>query len=238
MSVPALGREARLGVIAACTIGLVATVALARDGENDLSWAILHDSNSLAGSGSETDWEAIGRLQKKGVHDVLYARIDRQRYLISDPAVIRKVEELMAPQAPLEREQERLSLEQDRNADAQSALGDRESVLDDRADEITERTERMVEDEVRRAAETPDRARQEELRKKRAALREERRKIEIEREEIQDQMAALEAADRDLNRRMQELDRRQEALEQQIEDAVRGLLRDAVARGLASPLPR
>jgi hypothetical protein len=82
-----------------------------------------------------------------------------------------------------------------------------------------------------------DKAR-EDLRRRRTALRVELDRIGDQLDELGTKMDALEAEEAKLDDRQEAVDREHERLYKIAEDQVRVLLKDAVARGITTPLPR
>ena len=224
-------------VIMACTAGLAATwtVANGTDSGDDLAWAIFFPGGSTTMSGGSQDWKAIGKLKQSGAHDLMYARLGHDRYTIADPAVIKKVTQTLAPADEIDRQQDVIERQQDKLEASRDGLDERHSALEDRSDEIADQSERLAEAAVTASA-TGERARHDDLKRQLAALRAERLKLADQLDELNAKIDVLEAEQAKLERQHEALDGEHERLYKVAEQDIRQVLRDAVARGLATPL--
>jgi beta-lactamase regulating signal transducer with metallopeptidase domain len=201
---------------------------------------VLLDGDTVIVDGSDADLAQARRLAKTQ-GPVLWLRQEGKSYVVHDPAVIRQAKAIYAQSAQLAQAQGELAGKQGELAGQQAGLAARESALASRqADTAARRAAIQMQQQVLQAARTsPDNSSQE------ANLLGELRGIDAEQAQIQRQSSEIDQAAAKLSKQEAELSQRELAMskQQQLDSQLMNkrldeVLREAIAKGLAQPLPR
>lgn len=232
---------------------------------HDESFALVSGTeHNLSASGDVSDWADIRQLRRSIDGEFLWFRADGKSWVVQDPKVLAQVHAAYAPMERLGRQMEGYGKEMDRHGKAMDALGKdmSRSAADIRPDQarlhdLQSRMNdlgRQMGDLGRQIAQAQDDGERQRLQTRMNRLSAQMNTLGTQMSEAAD-AAAQRAASRkmdEIGRRMDEagkpmdaLGKQMDALGKQMEregeranTAVRALIRDAMARGLARPAPQ
>ena len=183
------------------------------DGDDRLSFAyglVDPEHDQISGTTGSDDWRSLERLREHETGMVLWFRIDGRSYLVRDPAILARADEIMTPMRDIGGQQGRLGGRMGRMAGDIARL---ESQLDDH-----------------------DGAGREELDRQRAEFGRQQEAIEREMSELSRQQDVLGRQQAELGRQQEALGRQQEKLAREANSQMRRLVDDALARQRATLL--
>ena len=194
--------------------------------------SVLFDGTDTNMYGSSDDLRQA-RQARRGNETLWWIRRDGKRYVVRDAATIQQLKAAYAPVAALGRQQGELGERQGQLGERQGRLGERQGAIAQRQADVAMAQARDASEQARRAA-GGDQA------VPRSAARHDAAHADMAR-----QMAALGEQQAALAEQQQVLARQQEALAQrgQVANAtlqrdVERIIREAIAKGVAHPLPQ
>jgi flagellin-like hook-associated protein FlgL len=189
---------------------------------------VADDGRSSSGSGDMEDYREIQRLRGRYGDEFLYLRRGTSRYVISDPALIAQVHDLMAPQELLGRRQALLGEEQSALGARQARLGGRQAELGAQQAALGAEQRRLAAELSRRAARGLD---TDDLERRVNAISDEQNALGARQNELGEQQNRLGEQQSGLGERQAALGREQARLGEQIAGELSKLLDQALASG-------
>ncbi len=205
------------------------------DGSDDIAYVIAtrDDGLSTSGSGDETDFRAARRLRDENGEDLLYVRLEDDRYVIRDRGLIAEAKRLLEPVQAMGRRQGELGQRQSELGRRQADLGQQQA----RVGRLQGELGRKQGDIARRLAQRDERdAVSEDLERS-------QREIQVEMDRLEEMQAGLSRRQEALSRQQaplaseqEELGRKQVELSRTLRGGMERLVRDAVRSGAAESL--
>ncbi|MCY1019383.1 M56 family metallopeptidase [Pyxidicoccus sp. MSG2] len=221
------------------------------DDDDDSSYVLLADNMAMM-NGSSVDLNLAGMFKQPG-KELLYVRRKGEAFIIRDPATLKAVRTALEPtrelgkaQGDLGEKQGALGGKQGDLGQKQGELGMKQGELGIKQAELAHKQAGLNLEEMRleRLPEAERDRRQAELRKQEQALEQEMKVLEKQQEALGEQQEALGREQEKLGEEQEALGREQEKLGEQqeaqsneAEKKVRGLIDEALRKGLGQPLP-
>ena len=183
--------------------------ARASDGWNDDddAWMLLHDRDSSTMNGSVEDIERVRERYQRGDEPLLWVRRDGKEWIVRDPALLRRAEELFAPMRELGAKQADLGAKQAELGARQANLGAKQAELGSQQAQLGSQqaalSAQMAQLSAQQAALSARMARAE--RGERERLHREQEQLERAMDRLDDQMHALSQQQQELGGRQGEL---------------------------------
>jgi len=210
---------------------------------NDSSedWAVTNGVGKFSAQGIYHDYDLdhLTALRKQSNADIIWFRRDRKAYIIRDPATVQQAKALLAPQEPLGKQQEELGRQQEALGAQQEELGRQMEQVRVEVPDLTAELQKLQAqlDQLHKHGGT-----QEELGELQGALGELQGKLgEIQGKagERQGEIGAKQGALGELQGKLGEqqgkLGEEQGRLAREVSRKMKGLLDNALAKGLAQP---
>ncbi|WP_164017548.1 M56 family metallopeptidase [Pyxidicoccus trucidator] len=257
--IPPIPRLAMVGALAVPAMPSMAAVppkppAPPRDmdeDDDDSSYVLLADNMAMM-NGSTVDLNLAGMFKKPG-QELLYVRQKGNAFIIRDASTLNAVRTALQPtrdlgkaQGDLGGKQGELGRQQGELGHKQGELGLKQSALGLKQAELAHK-QAGIHLEERRADALPDAERERreaELKKQEQALEQEMAALEKQQEALNEQQEALGREQEKLGEQQEKLGEEQEKLGEQqearsreAEKKVRGLIDEALRKGLGQPLP-
>jgi beta-lactamase regulating signal transducer with metallopeptidase domain len=221
------------------------------DDDDDNSYVLLADNMAMM-NGSSVDLNLAGMFKQPG-KELLYVRRKGEAFIIRDPATLKAVRTALEPtrelgkaQGDLGGKQGELGGKQGELGQKQGELGMKQGELGIKQAELAHKQAGLNLEEMRLDSlpEAERDRRQAELRKQDQALEQEVKALEKQMEALEEQQEALGREQEKLGEQQEALGREQEKLGEQqeaqsaeAEKKVRGLIDEALRKGLGQPLP-
>lgn len=192
-------------------------------------------TRSQTGSGNSEDFQDASELRDRCRSDFLYLRRDRDRYVIHDPAVMRKVDDILEPQEMLGRQQGLLGRQQGRLGREQARLGREQGELGARQGRLGAEQGRLGAEMARRVADGEE---ADDLSRRMEAIGREQDALGARQSEIGQHQERLGRDQEQLGQRQSALGAQQAKVAREIQAQLAILLDQALETGTAEPLRR
>jgi len=197
-------------------------------------------SDEVTMSGSSEDARHVEKLRKRIPGDFIWFERDEKSYIIRDQATVDRARQLWAPQEELGKKQEALGKQQEALGKQQAELGSRMQQIRVKVPDIRAELDR-VKAELQQLGPS---ATVEQVGKLQAEIGELQAKVGQvqanageEQGKLGQQMGALGEQQGKLGEQQGELGRQQEELAEKANQSMKGLLDDAIQKGIAQPEP-
>jgi bla regulator protein blaR1 len=190
-------------------------------------------TRSQTGSGNSEDFQEASELRDRYRSDFLYLRRDRDRYVIHDPAVMRRVDDIIEPQELLGRQQGLLGRQQGRLGREQARLGREQGELGARQGRLGTEQGRLGTEMARRVAGGED---TDDLSRRMEAIGREQDALGARQSEIGLHQERLGREQEQLGQRQSALGAQQAKVAREIQAQLAVLLDQSLETGIAEPL--
>lgn len=207
-----------------------ASGGLSDDRGDRFSWGLFEPSGSWNTMDTDgDDWRELRRLMKEEEQPVFWFRIDGRNYVVRDPAVVARANEMVEPIRELGRKQSVLGDKQGVLGEQQGRLGEQQAVLGAQQAKLGARLSRLA-----YLAGDEDRA----ARRERREIEEAMRELGQRQAELGRQQAPIGRIQADLGREQAAMGLEQRRIAKEIGTELRRLAEAAVKGGQAVAIPR
>ena len=193
-------------------------------GPDDGEFVLLSADGSSTMMGSTEDVSHARQFLQPGETELLWFRRGGKEYVVHDPQTLRAARALFAPQAELGARQAELGSRQAELGSQQAALGAEQAKLGAQQSKLGAEQARMAGEEARSGKGTGH---------EQDALGKKQNELGRQQDGLGKKQDALGKQQDELGKQQGELGKQQEKLAQEAETKLRGLLDDAIAKGLA-----